>query len=307
MKKILPIIIVGIFLASGFGATAFQNIKVKPYFENIDFENFSTSRTSRDYTHTVLVEVGTATWCPSCPASNTAWHSIYNGGNYNFEYSELVIDKNSVASSHMNKYNLYWVPTSYFDGGQFVYPGTSYSDFYNYLNSCGSRSVPDLAATLNLVWQDPTKIEIDISIKNNDASAYPGTLRVYIIELESSLWNDNSGNPYYHAFLDFAINENINIPAGGTYEDNIIWDGSLEGYPNIEKENIQVILAVFDDTPHQSYSDPPSGAPFQAYYVDECVAAEPGQGSTNDPPNSPEIEGPTNGFINVEYNFTFNI
>jgi len=306
MKKFLIIVIVGIFIISGFGASAIKTINVKTDLDTIEFKDYFSNENSRDYTHTVLVEVGTATWCPSCPASNLAWHNIYNSGNYNFEYCELVTDKSSVASSHMNNYNLYWVPTSYFDGGQFVYPGTSYSDFYNNLDTSGSRSVPDLVASLNVAWQEPAKIEIDLSIKNNDASAYPGTLRVYIIELESSLWNDNSGNPYYHAFLDFAINENINIPAGNTYEDSIIWDGSSEGYPNIEESNIQVILAVFDDTGHQSYSDPPSGAPFQAYYVDECIATEVGQGGNNDPPNPPEIEGPTNGIIDVEYDFNFN-
>ena len=306
MKKLLSIAIIGIFVISGFGASAFQRTNVRPVVETDDFKNYLPIETSRDYTHTVMIEVGTATWCPSCPASNTAWHNIYTGGNYNFEYCELVIDTNNVANSRMNQYNLYWVPTSYFDGGQFVYPGTSYSQFYNYLDSSGSRSVPDLVASLDADWQDPAKIEIDLSIKNNEASAYPGTLRVYIIELVSSLWNDNSGHPYYHAFLDFAINEDINIPAGNTYEDSIIWDGSAEGYPNINEDNIQVILAVFDDTSHQSYSDPPSGAPFQAYYVDECVATEIGQGSTNDPPNPPEIQGPTNGVIDVEYDFTFN-
>jgi hypothetical protein len=306
MKRILPIIIAGIFILSGLGASAFQSMNIRPFSETTEPQEYYASETPKDYTHTVLVEVGTATWCPSCPASNSAWHNIYVGGNYDFEYCELVIDKNSVANAHMNNYNLYWVPTSYFDGGQFVYPGTSYTDFYNNLDASGSRTVPDLEATLDVEWIDNAKIDIDLSIKNNEVEAYPGTLRVYIIELESSLWNDYGGSPYYHAFLDFAINEDINIAAGSTYTDSVLWDGAANGYPGISENNIQVILAVFDDTAHQAYSDPPSGAPFSAYYVDEVVAKKLSGGGTNDPPNPPEIDGPSNGVMDVEYEFTFN-
>ncbi len=51
------------------------------------------------------------------------------------------------------------------------------------------------------------------------------TLRVYIIELQSTKWKDYNGNWYYHAFLDFAFNQAITISAGETYTDSTIWDG----------------------------------------------------------------------------------
>jgi len=124
MLKILGVSIILIMLFSS--ATALSIVKPS---NEIDVVERSAQGDRDPYTHTVFVEVGTATWCPSCPASNNAWHSIYGSGNYDFEYCELVVDKNSVANSHMNNYNLYWLPTSYFDGGQFVYPGTSYATF----------------------------------------------------------------------------------------------------------------------------------------------------------------------------------
>ena len=305
MRKFLPILVVGILVLSGLGAVAI-NIEKESNAKQIDNENIGDPK---DYTHTVFIEVGTATWCPSCPASNTAWHSIYGGGQYDFEYTEMVIDKNSKANARMqNDYNLYWVPTSYFDGGQFVEPGTNYNIFYNNLDSCGARSVPDLDASLSALWLGDAKIEISLSIENNDNNDYPGTLRVYVIELESTLWNDWSGNPYWHAFLDFPWNQAIDIDSGDTFEDSKVWDGAAAGYPNIEPDNLQVILAVFDDQQHQSYSDPYDAnddgnyEPFWAYYVDETVATLV---EDNEPPGKPTVSGPIVVDPDVEYEYSF--
>jgi hypothetical protein len=298
MKKLLPILVIGIFVLSGLGASAIQ-----VFNQEVENTTPETSMSPRDYTHTVLVEVGTATWCPSCPASNTAWHSIYEGENYDFEYTELVYDMNSVANSRFSQFNPKYVPTSYWDGGEFVLPGTNTATFYNYLDSSGARVVPDLVATLDVQWLGGTEIEITYNVDNNEATNYLGGLRIYVIELESTLWDDNSGNPYYHAFLDFAENKAIDIPASGAISDTITWDGASNGFPGISQGNIQVILAVFDDEGHTSYSDPPSGNPFQAYYSDECIAALP-TGGTNDPPADPTINGPLNGNVGVEYDFT---
>jgi hypothetical protein len=303
MKKMLPIIIIGIVVLSGLGASAIPNDVNQPDEENTKYNTQNDPNTPRDYTHTVFIEVGTATWCPSCPGSNTAWHTIYQGGNYDFEYTELVIDKNTIANQRMqNDYNLYWVPTSYFDGGQYAYPGTNYNTFYSYLDSCGARVVPDLMADLSVDRLGDTEIQINYNITNNEATAYPGTLRVYVIELESSLWNDYSGNPYYHAFLGFAFNNAISISGGETLTNSVTWDKVTAGYPGINLNDIQVILAVFTDHAVQSYSDPPSGAPFWAYYVDETVAASPP--FVNTPPNTPTISGPNEGLVETSYDFT---
>ena len=300
MKKIIPIYIAGILLCTTIGAVGLPS-------NNMIINENNTGRL--DYTHTVFVEVGTATWCPSCPASNSAWHTIYGTGTYDFEYVEMVIDKNTVANTRMNNdYNLYWVPTSYFDGGQFVYPGTSTGTFQTNLNTCGARVVSDLDAQMEVLWLGSAQIQVNLSIINHDAASYTGTLRVYIIELESTRWKDYNGNWYNHAFLDFAFNEALTIPTGGTHTDNTVWDGAAHGYSDITSENIQVILAVFNDDPIQAYSDPfhegsdPTWAPFWAYYVDETVAATPQSNSAPIQPNPPS--GPTNGVVNVEYTYS---
>jgi hypothetical protein len=299
----MVILVVGIFILSGLGAVAVSNDNVISSFETMNNEIKLNNVPPKDYTHTVFVEVGTATWCSGCPGSNLAWHSIYDSGNYNFEYCEMVVDKNNVANSHMNQYNLYWLPTSYFDGGQFVNVGTSYNNFYNYLDQSGARTAPDLVSDLEVEWLGNAKMEISYTVENNEGINYPGQLRIYVIELESTLWNDYNGNPYYHAFLDFVENKAIDIPAVNSISDTIVWDGVAEGYPGITMDNIQVILAVFDDVAHTSYSDPPGGAPFNAYYVDETLAAIP-EIFENNPPEIPNIDGPTTGVKNVNYDFT---
>lgn len=305
MKKILPLIIIGMFVISGIGAVAIESTSEKNDFKTSENENLICNNSPRDYTHTVMVEVGTATWCPSCPQSNTAWHTIYESGDYDFEYTELVYDLNSKASSRFNSFNPRYVPTSYWDGGQFVYPGTNIGTFQNYLNSAGSRNVPDLVASLGVTWKAGAKLEIDYSVDNNEGASYPGRLRIYVQELESTYYNDNSGHPYYHGFLDFAVDKNINIPGSDSISDTITWDGNSAGFSGVTKDNLQVILAVFDDEGHQSYSDPPSGNPFTAYYSDECIAAVPGGGGTNKPPENPEISGPKTGVPDSSYDFTF--
>lgn len=295
MKRLMTISIIGILLLSGLAALNATATTTQPI----------TTGQRTDYTHTVLVEVGTATWCPSCPESNAAWHTIYETHNYNFQYTEIIYDKTPIGQQHLiQDYNIYWVPTSYFDGGQNTYPGTSIPTFENYLDTSGTRPVPDLYGSLNVVWLGNDQLSITSSVKNNDSTDYAGTLRVYVVEKVSHLWKDYSNNWYNHAFLDFVINENLTITAGSTFTNQTIWTSP---YPGISQDNIQVILAMFGDEWHQGYSDPfyqgtTDGAPFSAYYVDETVMAEPGASGAPLPPSIPT--GPTSGYTSTLYNYT---
>jgi len=293
MKKVLPVVILGMLVLSGLGAAALQS----------DTQDPVTSPSPKDYTHTVLVEVGTATWCPSCPESNAAWHTIYGQGTYDFEYTELVDDMNSDAHARFYEFNPAWVPTSYWEGGMFVYPGTNQATFIANLNSAGARDVPDIIATLSAAWLGNAEMQITYNVQNNEATNYPGKLRIYVQELESR-WNDYSGNPYHHALIDMAKNIVIDIPAGEAISDSFTWSGSTAGYPDVTMENLQVILGVFDDEVHIGYSDPPSGSPFNAYYSDECIAVLPTEGPINNPPSVPTIQGPTTGIQDVSYTYT---
>ncbi len=303
MKNIFPAVLIGMLVLSGLGASALKSDTLQPAAITA-YQNPPTSPSPKDYTHTVLVEVGTATWCPSCPASNAAWHNLYGQGTYDFEYTELVDDKNTDAHTRFYEFNPAWVPTSYWDGGMFVYPGTSEATFIANLNSAGARDVPNLVATLSAAWLGNAEMQITYNVQNNEATNYPGKLRIYVQELESR-WNDYSGNPYHHALIDMAQNIVIDIPAGEAISDSFTWSGSAAGYPDVTMENLQVILGVFDDEAHTGYSDPPSGSPFDAYYSDECIAVLPTEGPVNNPPSVPTIQGPTEGTAGKSYTYSF--
>ena len=63
MKKIIPILIIGVFLISSFGAIAYNNEDEKSFNKNYELtsETFELAGT-----HRVLGEYGTATWCGYC-------------------------------------------------------------------------------------------------------------------------------------------------------------------------------------------------------------------------------------------------
>jgi len=146
MKKIYTLIISFFFILNGLGVVAL-NSEVEE-FEDKNIDTMKNNNTNFEYSHTVFIEIGTATWCPSCPASNSLWHEMYEEDIYDFEYCEMIVDKNSGANSRMNDYNLYWVPTSYFDGGENVYPGTYKNYFKFYLDASGERIVQNLVGEI---------------------------------------------------------------------------------------------------------------------------------------------------------------
>ena len=279
--------------------TAFANNE-KPVKDELNDANIE----SHDFTHTVFVEKATATWCPGCPYSHAALKKIYASGDYPFYYTSLVGDKNPIAYARAKyDYNLYGYPTVFFDGGFKVNVGGGAGNEAKYrssITSCGNRTVYDIDIDLGVTWLGGTEMEIYVSVDNNEASTYNGTIRVYITEIVSSMgWIDSGGFPYTFPFLDWAFNEGISIHAGGTWSDSTTWDGRTNGYPSITEDNIVLIAAVFNDDWHQGYSLPPSSNPFDAYYVDETTAATPSY-----PPNTPNLSGPTNGIVGIEYTYT---
>jgi hypothetical protein len=300
MNKIFIICIIGFLVLSGINAVAFDDKNGNNEFDKQYIKK--TTSSERDYTHKVLVEVGTGSWCYWCQFTNAVMHDIYENGDYNFEYVELV-DSNPIAVNRINDFNIAGYPTSWFDGGYGVVIGgyDTWSEYTSQMDSCGARAVPDINAELKVNWLEDEQIKVDISIKNNESSTYSGHIRAYIVEIVSR-WKDYANADYHHSLLDFAFDEDISISGDDTYSDSTIWDGSSWDNPDLTMDNIMVILGVFNSEWHQGYSDPPSGNPFDAYYVDETVSALP---STSTPPEVPEKpDGPDEGVSGIEYVFT---
>jgi glutaredoxin len=306
MKKVVPLLLVGVLVLSGLGASV---VSLQPSHESVLID-VDTEHSPLRGTHTAFGEYGTATWCGYCKYAHGALKELYAEGQLDFNYVTLVCDKNSVAYNYAKThFNLYGYPTVWWDGGYKVNVGagsvaSAKSTYTSSITQCVARAVKDVDITLEVTWLDGTEMQVSCQVKNNEATAYAGTIRVYITEKESSMnWKDTSGALYTHAFLAFAFNQAISIPAGGTWSNSMNWVGSANGFPTVTKQNTMVIAAVENDEWHQGYSYPPSTNPFDAYYVDECVTVD---FTADSPPNTPLITGPATGKIKVAlaYNVT---
>lgn len=285
MKKLLPICIVGILLCTGFGAAALQSdLKA----------NDGINKGDRDYTHTVLVEVGTAQWCGPCASWNTAIYNTYNTGSYDFEYVEMIYSDtnhnvlNNQAYSWINYYDPTYIPASIFDGDYQRLEGNYPAQLPGALDACGQRTVKDIDASIILNWFGNATIFIEISITNNEQTQYNGHIRVPISEILSR-YDTATGTQYHHGFLDYAfpMNQGITIAPGETYTNSITWvggdhqDNHGDNFGDITPDNIQVILGVLNDVDN---------------YVDETAVATIGGVY---PPSNPN---PNNGATNVDVN-----
>jgi hypothetical protein len=199
----------------------------------------------------------------------------------------LVGNKNTHAYDRLiDDYNVYGVPTVWWDGGNDVDVGAgsvggAEITYTASIVNCGARVVPDLDIDLSVDWLGNATMDIDVLVQNNETGIYKGHIRVYVTENASSMgWNDTWGYPYTFAFLDYAFNEPIQIMGTDTWERSTTWDGNEhnDGYGHdfggITLDNITVIAAVFNAEWHQGYSDPPyNNYPFDAYWVDEAAGA----------------------------------
>lgn len=126
---------------------------------------------NENFTHTVLVEEGTATWCPYCPAMANALNNVYLSEEFPFYFVALIDDTSEVAAYRIrNDLNLQGFPSAFFDGGnKAILGGVSNENTYKSLISrTGSRDVHELDFTVSLVWLGNSELEIDIIITNNE-------------------------------------------------------------------------------------------------------------------------------------------
>ncbi len=289
MRKILAICVIGVLLLSGIGAVAL-NSDVKNFnSETIEIE--ASGNGKLDFTHSVLGEYGTATWCGYCRYAHGALKELWAEGELDFYYVSLVCDKNGKASARASQLGLTGYPTLFWDGGvrkdvgAGSIPGAK-AAYTSSINYCGSRSVKDIDTSLSVTWLGGTEMSVGVSVENNEGSSYNGYIRAYIVELESSEgWRDTGGVLYTMAFLDYAFDESISISGGGTWSDSTTWDGSSHGYNSVSEDNIMVIAAIFSSN-----------------HVDDCIGATPGSGGAPKKPSPPS--GPSEGAVDIEYEFS---
>lgn len=124
-----------------------------------------------NFTHTVFVEEGTATWCPYCPAMANTLNDIYLNGELPFYFVALIEDKSDIASHRVrDELNIAGFPTAWFDGAYQTLLGgsTNTNSYETKIQRSGIRDVHELDLTMSCEWTQDNKIVIDISITNNE-------------------------------------------------------------------------------------------------------------------------------------------
>jgi len=250
-------------------------------------ENIKEDVSNRDFTHTVFVEVATSQNCKPCHYWSQSIHDIYDSGEYDFHYVEMVVFDydgellNDEATDWYSYYDVGSVPKNIMDG-DFRRISNNSETFVEYLNDCGNRAVTDITASMTVIWLGDATIQVNIYIKNNEATQYNGHIRASITEIVSR-YNTYYDEPYHFGFLDYAFDMDVAITAGGTYTNSMTWNGNDhqdnhgDDFGDIDPEDIQVIMGVLNNDDG---------------YVDETVKAYVGD---NNPPNEPSNPNPADG------------
>jgi hypothetical protein len=129
-----------------------------------------------NWTHSVFAEVGTASWCPSCPTMNTNMHLINEFYDFPFNYCEMVEDLNGDANTRMStQFNLHWLPTTYYDDGyEVVVGGHGIGTIAAMIDQCGQRATTSWGLTLTFHSTGKGTYGGDLSLRQNTAPSAPG-------------------------------------------------------------------------------------------------------------------------------------
>jgi hypothetical protein len=219
-------------------------IYLATFLASLAFANLSYSA------HCVLVEGCSTRSCPHCAAAAAEMYDLHGSGLYDFCYVALVAHMTEAATERCRELGADFVPLYTFDGGYDEWLGSGgLPDAYtSRLTTCSEREVADLDIDVEVTWEMDALMGVNVSLENNMAEAYRGHLRTYVTEIESR-WNTAAGEPFHFAMIgDYAFNKAIEIPAGETVRESTMWDGMFQGFEDIQRDNIMVIAAVFDET-----------------------------------------------------------
>ncbi len=246
-----------------------------PANNETDDNNGNNSQNSSRF---VFIELGTKIVCSECPKISAILNELYNSGDYPFYYVSLPQD-NPKALTRINDYNIWGYPTVYIDGGYATLIGSNVqkSDFEKNITSTANRITPRIFIRTSAHWNNRTDIiTVTVQVQNLEEKEYQGRLRIYITELISTKWQ--AGTPMHFSFLDFLVNEDVQIPANNQLSMNKTLSAS-----DIDPENIMIFSVLFNSEKHTGYSQPPDKNPFDTHYVDAVSSTRVVQGG-NLPP-----------------------
>jgi hypothetical protein len=118
----------------------------------------------------------------------------------------------------------------------------------------------------------PTTVNIQPpdNAKDIAANQYRGYLRLFVAEPVSRYTNDLHQN-HLHGVLGYPLDIEITLNDHDTLKGDLVYNDV-----SMTSDNIEVIGAVYEYATHTNYSDPPSGNPFAAHWVEAAASATPG-------------------------------
>ena len=294
MKKIFVLLLITIVIITSLNGVA-STTKIS--IENTDDQIKNVL--NEDQTHVVLAEFVTTTACPYCPTASSQLYSIYNSGDYDFEFVTIVADKiielPLIARIHLSnrvsdELGTKSVPNVYFDGGYKNIQARQDDEqpYRTAIEQSGTRSVPQVDLQLNVDWEASNIIKITAQVQSNEPE-FNGNIRIYITEINSH-WNDQQGKQYHNAVLDIPVDKSLkalSLEKSVTQQTQTLntmititkrWSG------DITKDNCMVIATVFDkDTD----------------YAIQTASVKPADKSNND------LSSSTNGYTNTKLTLAY--
>jgi hypothetical protein len=275
MKKIILILIAAILCGSPLAAAS----TMTPSEQILQKK---APAAASNFTHTVFIEEGTATWCPNCPNAAEALYGLYNSSAYPFYYVALVYDQSSVAQYRMwYHYRGMAFPTIFLDGGFSDIVGSSSTPqqtenlYRPAIEEAGARIVNPLEVTTNVTGHGNAKLDITVTVKNTGSKLYFGFVRSYVTEIESR-WIAQNGHPYHFGLLGYAIQKLVVLTPQKTKTYTATFDGAAKHgnltFPDIVDNNIMVISTVCHLQPHIIAKEQYVGQHI-AFYLDQAVGA----------------------------------
>ena len=234
----------------------------------LNFFTFTPSAEISDeqFTHTVLAEEFTATWCVYCPSAAENLMLIYEdvpGEPYyddNFFFVALITDVNDKADDRMDDFpDVTGYPTVIFDGNDEKVSGgqSSTANYEQAIDNTGQREDTDISLEIEMSHLGDDRLDISISmIWNEDGSfgdpTFNGYVRAYIVE-KISRYNNYDGDPYHFGFLDYAFDQGVELEPREKQSLSTVWTGGDQqdkngnDFSDIEYENINVFVTFFND------------------------------------------------------------
>ncbi len=220
----------------------------------------SASGDAGDFTHFVLGEEMTATWCGFCPTAAEQLSDIYYNDSYEFYYVALITDVNDKADDRTGDYPTFQgYPTVYFDGGFRERTGAQddKSAYQQDIEDSGERVDTPVAIELNMSYLGDSEIYVKVRLRWDEDGTIVNTdlqvfLRVYITEITSRYYNADD-KPYHFGFLDYAFEEGVDLDPHEWWESETTWvgadheDANGDDFGDIDYSNIALVAAVFND------------------------------------------------------------